>query len=417
MKTIMNVNELSTIQQLSSFLAGTQPVIFCIDEDKRTVYQTISKTLSKFAYSSLNKCSKGIVIAYLIKITGYSRQQLTRLIGQFKQTGSLVPRPRAPNGFKRRFTAKDVQLLAKLDELHDTLSGPATKKLCERAFHHFGQQEYHSLASISVSHLYNLRHCSTYTEQCYHYTKTTARASTLGVRRKPNPEGQPGYIRVDTVHQGDVFQQKGVYHINAIDEVTQFEVILSVERINKEHLLPVLRQLIDTFPFFIKGFHSDNGSEYVNYKVVELLHNLLIDFTKSRSRHTNDNALAECKNGAIVRKVLGYHPIPKHFASALNSFHRRYLMPYINYHRPCFFPVTTVDSKGKERKKYPYNSMMTPYDKFKSLSNAVNYLKPGVSLAALDKLAMSINDMQAAQQLQQAKRILFKQIHEQRQAS
>jgi transposase InsO family protein len=178
-----------------------------------------------------------------------------------------------------------------------------------------------------------------------------------------------------------------------------------------------LRQLIDTFPFFIKGFHSDNGSEYVNYKVVEWLQNLLIDFTKSRSRHTNDNALAECKNGDIVRKVLGYHPIPKHFSSALNRFHRRYLMPYINYHRPCFFPVTTVDSQGKERKKYPYDSMMTPYDKFKSLSNAVNYLKPGVSLAALDKLAMSINDMQAAQQLQQAKRTLFKQIHEQRQTS
>lgn len=214
-----------------------------------------------------------------------------------------------------------------------------------------------------------------------------------------------------------MFQQKGVYHINAIDAVTQFEVILSVERINKEHLLPALQQLIDTFPFFIKGFHSDNGSEYVNYKVVELLQNLLIDFTKSRSRHTNDNALAECKNGAIVRKLLGYHPIPKHFASALNSFHRRYLMPYINYHRPCFFPVTTMDSKGKEQKKYLYDAMMTPYFKLKSLSNAVYYLKLGVYLAALDKLAMSINDMQAAQQFQQAKRTLFKQIHERRQAS
>jgi hypothetical protein len=73
MKTIMNVNEVSTIQQLSSFLAGTQPIVFCIDEDKGAVYQAISRTLSKFAYSSLNKRSKGVVIAFLIKTTGYSR--------------------------------------------------------------------------------------------------------------------------------------------------------------------------------------------------------------------------------------------------------------------------------------------------------------------------------------------------------
>jgi transposase InsO family protein len=51
--------------------------------------------------------------------------------------------------------------------------------------------------------------------------------------------------------------------------------------------------LLDAFPFVIKGFHSDNGSEYINKRVAKLLEKLLIEFTKSRARHTNDNALAE----------------------------------------------------------------------------------------------------------------------------
>jgi hypothetical protein len=98
---------------------------------------------------------------------------------------------------------------------------------------------------------------------------------------------------------------KGVYHINAVDEVTQWEIVGSVEQISEAFLLPMLKEMLAQFPFRIRGFHSDNGSEYINHLVAELLGKLLIEQTKSRPRHSNDNGLAESKNGAVVRKHMG----------------------------------------------------------------------------------------------------------------
>jgi hypothetical protein len=412
----MNVNQLKTIQALEQFLVGTQPVAFCMEADPTTAYRWVQKTLVLFKYFKQDKRAKGIVTRYLVKITGYSRQQVVRLIQQSRDTGKILLRYKTEHQFAKKYTSADIRLLAELDNWHNTLSGPATKKLCERAYHCFGQLEYQRLAEISVAHLYNLRHSSPYTRQRWHYEKTKPKSSALGVRRKPTPNDQPGYIRIDTVHQGDFDKTKGVYHINAVDEITQFEVVCTVEKISEQYLIPVLEELLQAFPFVIKSFHSDNGSEYVNHHVVSLLHKLFIEFTKSRARHSNDNALAESKNGSIVRKNLGYAHIPQRFAPQVHEFNSLYLTPYINYHRPCFFAEIVIDDKGKERKKYPYEAMMTPYEKLKSLPNAATYLKPGITFLALDKEAMKINDGEAARLLQQARIKLFQVIHEQKQA-
>ena len=119
------------------------------------------------------------------------------------------------------------------------------------------------------------------------------------------------------------------------------------------------------------------GSEYINRHVAQLLNKLLIELTKSRARQTNDNALVESKNGAIVRKHLGYSHIPQRFAPLINAFNRNHLNPHINFHRPCFFPIVITDAQGKQRKSYPYQAMMTPYDKLKSLPESGQYLNPG----------------------------------------
>ena len=169
--------------------------------------------------------------------------------------------------------------------------------------------------------------------------------------------------------------------------------------------------MLETFPLVVRGFHSDNGSEYVNKNVAKLLEKLRIEFTKSRSRHSNDNALAESKNGAIVRKQFGYGHIPQHWAPLINVFNQKYLTPYLNFHRPCFFPETRTDSKGKMRKIYRYENMMTPYEKFKSVPDATDCLKPGVNFETLDKAAHEISDNQAADRLQKARQELFKAIH------
>ncbi len=411
MKTIMKLEDLTTVGQLTEFLSGTQAVAFSVISDKDDCYRWIQGVLIKFRYQRLGKQDKGVVIRYLMKISGYSRQQTTRLITQYRKTGKLKRRQRTVAGFTRKYTAQDIRLLAAMDERHDTPCGPAVKKLCERAYEVFGQVEYATLASISVSHLYNLRKSTTYTRRRHHFKKTRSLRSGIGERRKPQPNGQPGYIRIDTVHQGDLDKQKGVYHINAIDEVTQFEVVCTVEKISERYLIPALEQLLEAFPFEILGFHSDNGSEYINKRVAKLLEKLRIEFTKSRSRHSNDNALAESKNGAVVRKLFGYTHIPQRWAPLINDFNQQYLNPYINFHRPCFFPETRTDHKGKQRKVYRYENMMTPYDKFKSLPHAKDYLKPHINFEILDKVAHQISDNQAADQLQKARRKLFKTIH------
>ena len=411
MQTIMKLDDLTTTDQLRDFLSGTQAVAFSVLGDKDASYRWIQGELVRFRYLSSARPDKGVVIRYLMKVSGYSRQQITRLVTQYRDTGQLKRRQRTVAGFVSRYTTEDIQLLAAMDERHETPCGPAVKKLCERAYRVFGQVEYERLATISVSHLYNLRQTTTYTRQRRHFEKTRPKVSSIGERRKPRPNGKPGYIRIDTVHQGDQDKQKGVYHINAVDEETQFEVVCSVEKINELYLIPGLEEMLEAFPFTLLGFHSDNGSEYINSQVADLLDKLCIEFTKSRSRHSNDNALAESKNAAVVRKQFGYSHIPQRWAPLINEFNRQHLNPYLNFHRPCFFPETRTDAKGKERKVYRYENLMTPYDKFKSLPDSKDYLKPGVTFEILDAVALQISDNQAAEQLQKARQKLFKIIH------
>ena len=317
----MNDTQLETLDQVRQFLEGTETVSFQI-ESKNARYRWLQHTLVKFRYLQLSKADKGLITRYIRKLTGYSPAQVKRLIRQYRQTGRLVRKQRTAKGFQLKYTREDALLLAALDERHNTLSGPATKQLCERAYHVFGATDYQRLAGISIAHLYNLRKSKTYSGQRHQYEKTKPVCSKIGERRKPNANGQPGFIRIDSVHQGDQDGVKGVYHINAVDEVTQFEVVCTVEKISEHYLIPVLAHLLDTFPFLIKGFHSDNGSEYINKQVAKLLEKLLIEFTKSRARQTNDNALAESKNASIVRKYLGYSHIPQKWAPLINEFNQ-----------------------------------------------------------------------------------------------
>jgi transposase InsO family protein len=312
--------------------------------------------------------------------------------------------------FPVKYTLADIALLAKTDELHDYLSGPATKKIMEREWAVYGHTEFRTISQISIAHLYNLRQSYLYRNLNKRYTRTKPAVVNIAERARPDTGGKPGYIRVDTVHQGDRDGEKGVYHINAVDEVTQWEILASVERISEYHLEPVLESMLARFPFVILGFHSDNGSEFINRTVAKLLNKLLIRFTKCRPRHTNDNGLVESKNGSVVRKQLGYAHIPQSYASTINQFHGDYLNIYVNFHRPCFFPVSVIDSRGKVKKTYPYQEVMTPYEKLKSLPEAQSYLKAGVTLQQLDDIAHEMSDNEFAERMVKARSNLFQHI-------
>jgi hypothetical protein len=410
MVTDMNDLQLCTLEQLQGFLDGTTAVDFSVAAPER--YGFIARTVRRFGYSRLKRAQKAVVLRFLQRISGYSRAQLTRLVKRGAERGAFIKRYRGSRtSFTATYTPADVLLLAHTDSLHGTLSGPATKKLMERAVKLFADPRYERLARISVAHLYNLRKRSGYQRHRKVWTKTRPVSIPIGERRAPRPNNRPGYLRVDSVHQGDRDGLKGVYHVNAVDCVTQYEGVATCEHISEAYLIPVLQELLESFPFTILGFHSDNGSEYINRNVARMLNKLLIEEqTKSRSRHSNDNAQAESKNGSIVRKHLGYSHIPQRFAALVNTFCREHLNPYINFHRPCFFAETLTDAKGRQRKRYPYQLMMTPYEKLKSLSEAAQFLKPGVTFAHLDALAASISDNEAAEKLNEARTRLFKLI-------
>ncbi len=180
----------------------------------------------------------------------------------------------------------------------------------------FGDVRFERLAGLSNSHLYRLRESTTYRRRRLVVVRTRSTQVQIGERRKPHPAGRPGFLRVDSVHQGDLDGEKGLYEINLVDEVTQYEFVAAVEGISERFLVPALEGSIEAFPFIIRGFHADNGSEYINHRVAALLRKLHIEeFTKSRPRRSNDNALVESKNASVVRRYLGYDHIPRHHAA------------------------------------------------------------------------------------------------------
>jgi len=337
------------IGELKALLTSSDVLTFK-GSSREEIYAWIERTLRGYSYRSRPRSDKGMLRRYMLKITGISNSQLTRLITQFGRSDHVRVRPYKRHSFPTKYTREDQLLLAELDN-NKRLSGKATVAIFKREYNLFGRSEYQRLSEISVAHLYQLRQGSFYRNHTLTIEKIKPSSCKYGERHCPDPQGKPGFIRVDTVHQGDLNGEKGVYHINTIDEVTQWEVIGCVEKISEHYLVPVLKHLMTQYPFTIHGFHSDNGSEYVNKKVVKLLNKLLIEFTKSRARHTNDQALVEGKNGSIIRKHMGHWHIPQSEATKIQSFYNETFNEYLNFHRPCWFATETVDEKGKIKKQ------------------------------------------------------------------
>lgn len=398
-----------TPEQIREFLHSSQGIEF-VGQNRAERYEFVQRVLVAQEYAVQGKKQRGTIRGFLSKVTGLSLPQITRLIRKYRQSGVVEPRAYRRRRFPSKYTKRDVELLAEVDRAHGWLSGPATVRILKREFEQYGKAEYARLAGISVSHRYNLRHSSRYRKMAAEWKPTQPTAIAIGERRKPDPQGRPGFVRIDTVHQGDWEGAKGVYHINAVDAVTQWQVVGCVERINEQFLLPVLEAMLHQFPFRILGLHSDNGSEYVNYEVANLLKSLLIEFTKSRANRTQDNALVEGKNGAIIRKHIGYGHIPAEHAEAVQKFYTAHLNPYLNFHRPCGFATVSLDARGKRRRRYLQEDYATPYEKLKGLEAAEQYLKPNLSWAQLDQVAQRMSDTECARRMAAAKAKLLRRV-------
>jgi transposase InsO family protein len=409
----MEVTGSLSLEEIQAFLEASGEVGFK-GRNREDVYEWINKALRGQRYQELKRSGRGWVRRYVEKMTGLSRAQVTRLITLYLSGEEVRAKTYRRRCFARRYTREDVELLAAVDQAHDCLSGPATQKLLYRACHDFGESRFCRLAEISVAHLYRLRASVQYRQRRINYQPTRPTAVSIGERRRPEPNGRPGYLRVDTVHQGDLDGSKGVYHINAVDEVTQWEVVGAAAQISEAYLLPVLIAMLEQFPFRILGFHSDNGSEFINHRVAELLNKLLIEQTKSRPRHSNDNGLAETKNGAVVRKHMGYTHIAAPHAAAIETFYEEHFNEYLNYHRPCGVPERVISAKGKEKRIYRWYA--TPWEILRQLPALARHLKEGMTIEILDRKARGKTDMAAAEEMQKAKQKLFAGFRQRRNA-
>ena len=407
MTIIMQNLERLSLDEMQEFIEGSGGVGFAAD-GREAVYGFIERLLKAQQYRRLSKGQKGIVRRFLAKITGLSRAQVTRLIAGWRRTRRVKAKAPCRRRFARRYTDRDIVLLAIVDAAHEDLSGPAVRRILEREHEFFGNADYERLAGISVSHIYNLRCSEAYRGERVWVHRTQARQVSIGERRKPDPQGRPGYLRVDTVHQGNQDGKPGLYHINAVDTVLQWQVVGCVETISERHLLPVLEAMLHQFPFRILGFHCDNGSEFLNHQVAKLLNKLLAEFTKSRAYRTTDNALVEGKNGAVVRKHIGYGAIDAEHAEAFQKFYTAHFNPYLNYHRPCGFATVKVLARGKRKRSYPVEDYRTPYEKLVSLPDWEKYLKEGITPALLDRQARRMSDTEAAQRMQRVKLALLR---------
>lgn len=401
----MQDGERLSLEQIRAFLEGSQELHFEASS-RQELYEWVGRTLVEQEYGGLGREGKGLVRRYLAKMTGLSRAQVTRLVGQYRERGEVKARAYRRHSFTSRYSEKDIALLAEVDEAHETLSGPATQKLLQRAYYDFNDARFANLAGISVAHLYRLRASRAYRQRRVVCQPTRPTPVSLGERRRPDPRGRPGFLRVDTVHQGDDLDgSKGVYHINAVDEVTQWEVVGATPQISEAWLIPVLEAMLAQFPFAIRAFHSDCGSEFINHTVSHLLNKLLVEQTKSRPRHSNDNGLVEAKNGAVVRKHMGHWHIAAQHAGAIGDFYRESFNPYLNFHRPCAVPEIVTGPKGKQRRLYRWYA--TPWQILRQLPGLAGYLRAGITIAELDARATACSDIEAARRMQQAKRQLF----------
>ena len=400
MKITMDDSRLSNITEIETFLKGSQRLVVSLKEaptDEK--YEFITKTVFRFRYTNLNKKGRKTVLLYLRKITGYKHAQLFHLVKKAKK-GKLSKTVYKRINPAKIYTGTDIKLLEKTDELHLRLSERATQEILRREFEIFGKKDFQTISSVSHSHISNLRHSLVYKSGWINHTK--ARQIQIGITMKPENLGRPGSIRIDSV------SQKDVYHINTVDEITQWEVVFCVPQITEEEMLPALENIFDQYPFVIFNFHSDRGGETINYQVASFLQKLLVKQTKSRSYHSNDNALVETKNGSVIRKNMGWEHFDQSLVEDINNYYKNYFNIYLNYHRPCGFPTIMVDSQGKKKKVYKIYKV--PYEALKSAPGAGKYLKPGLCFPKLDIMAYQMSDNDFAGLLREQENLLFDKI-------
>lgn len=403
MVVITHRHRLRTVEQVEQFLHRDHTTLPLRFQTRAETYRFLERTVRRFDYFHLGRADKGVLRRFLGKVTGLSRAQITRLLNQYHATGQLADhRHASPRAFRRRYTNADIELLAEVDALHGSLSGPTTRKLCTRAYHLFGDCRFERLAGISNGHLYNLRVTIAYRRRRQALSDPMWPVPLASRERwRPRLFGLPGHLRVLAVQQGDREGLGGLHRLNLVDEITRFQFVGAVERLDAACLAPVLDGLLHTFPFTVRGFHATRFSGGVNRRVAALLCELHAEGRAgSGAVRGNDGHLAAPGDGRF----------PNRYAAQVNAFIRQMLSSYLNYHRLCCFPADRVDATGRLHRHCRDADIVTPYERLRSLPEARACLKPGTTFTQLDALASAMSDNEAARAVGEAGARLLRSV-------
>ena len=412
MQVTMQHAEHLTLAEMREFLDASNTLSFA-GTGRKQIYALLERVLRTQKYLGLAKKDKGIVRRYLVKISGLSKAQITRLIARWRERGVIEPRASRRHRFPHRYTPADIQLLAETDAAHEGLSAPAVRRILEREFKVHRQAQYERRASISASHIYNLRRTRAYREHHVHHTKTRASAVSIGERRKPDPRGQPGFVRVDTVHQGESPKGKG----SLSHQCCRHSDAMAGRGLLRNHLrgpfIASFRGDTASIPLPYPGlsFRQRLGvSQLQGAETVEQIIGPGVHQVAGQSYHRQRFGGRQKRRGGTQahRTRTDRGPSCRRGAALLHGrFQPLFELSPLNYHRPCGFATIELSDNGKRRRRYRLNDYRTPYEKLLSLNDWESYLKEGVSAARLEQQALRMSDTECALRMQQRKRKLL----------
>lgn len=178
-------------------------------------------------------------------------------------------------------------------------------------------------------------------------------------------ETRPGYLEADTVaHCGNSIAGMFAYTVNMVDIATGWSIQRAMWGKGEHGVLEALKTIEGTLPFQIKGFDSDNGSEFLNWPLLRYFKHrkFPVTYTRSRAYHKNDNAHIEGKNWTLIRQYLGYERFenPK-IVKLLNDFYMTDFYNFINFFLPTSKLIIKQRIGSKTIKKY--DKPQTPYER------------------------------------------------------
>lgn len=171
---------------------------------------------------------------------------------------------------------------------------------------------------------------------------------------------QPGFLEADLVaHCGDTTSGQFLQTLVATDINTGWTEPFCLLRKGERDVIAALTQMRPLLPFVLRGLDTDNGSEFMNHGLIQYCEDNQITFTRSRPYKKNDQCHVEEKNGAIVRRVVGYHRYEG--APAQDAFNRLYsvLRLYVNFFQPSMKLIYKERRDARVKKKY--DRAKTPY--------------------------------------------------------